>query len=422
MTYSEAVNYVHSAGWSKIHLGLERISELARRIGNPEKDLKCIHITGTNGKGSTSAFLTAILMAEGYKVGTFTSPDLIVLNERMAVNGVPIADEDFAKIASFVRNEADKMANQPSSFELLAAIAFEYFRQSECDVVVLEVGLGGDLDATNIIEAPLVSVITGIALDHTHILGSSLEEIARTKCGIIKNGCPVVFGGEAKEVLPVISGIAEKNGSELVVADYGEILNPKFSLEGTRFSYKTWKNLEISLLGLYQPQNAAVALETVWVLNRYGFRVSEDAVYAGLLKAKWPGRFEIISREPLVIYDGGHNGQGINACFDSVERLLPGQKVNVLTGMLEKKDRSEVIRRVGEAAAKIFVVKASGDDRAYDSAAYTKEYLEAGYSAVDCGTVANGMVAAIADSLENNLPLIIVGSLHLYPEVMKALK
>ncbi|MDO4612329.1 MAG: folylpolyglutamate synthase/dihydrofolate synthase family protein [Candidatus Saccharibacteria bacterium] len=417
MNYREAVDFVHAAGWTKIHLGLERIAELSRRIGNPEKDLKFIHITGTNGKGSTSAFLTAILMAEGYRVGAFTSPDLMSLNERMAIDGTPIADEDFAEIASAVAREAREMENQPSSFELLTAIALEYFRREECDVVVLEVGLGGDLDATNIV-MPLVSVITGIAHDHMHILGKSLAEIATTKCGIIKSGRPVVFGGEARKVLPIISEFAMRNGSELFVGNYAEIKDQKSDLFGSRFDYKSWENVGISLLGLYQPKNAVVALETVEVLNKYGLKVSERAVYEGLLKAKWAGRFEIISKEPLIIYDGGHNEQGVRACMESVRHLFPGRKVNVLTGILANKDRGEIIRQVGEMAERIFTVRASGDERAYDSGVYAEEYLRAGYAAESCRGVKNGMEKAIRAAQENGLPILVVGSLHLYLEVI----
>lgn len=421
MNYDEVVEYIHSMSWKKIHLNPDRVFELARMMGNPEKGMKFVHIGGTNGKGSVSSLLTAILRAAGYKVGTYTSPDLKRLNERIQIDGLPIPDADFARITEKMRGIIEGMADKPSTFEALTMMGFEYFREQRCDVVVLEVGLGGDLDATNIIREPLVSVITGVDYDHMHILGDNLAEIAEIKAGIIKPGRPVVFGGEAREVLPVFERVAGERGSELFVADYGEIREAEFSLSGSRFDYKGRGGLELSLAGIYQPKNAAVAIETVEVLNKYGFSVSEEALRAGLAAAKWPARFEVLSRAPLVIYDGGHNAQGVRACVESVRKILPGQKLDVVTGILKDKDRAAAIFEIGKIARKVYAVEAE-DPRALGSEEYAREFQEAGIAAEACGKVREGLEQALADARENGAPVLVVGSLHLYAEVSDFLK
>lgn len=421
MNYGEAVEYIHSMNWKKIHLNLDRVFELARMMGNPEKGMKFVHIGGTNGKGSVSSLLTAILRVAGYKVGTYTSPDLKRLNERIQIDGLPIPDADFARITEKMRGIIEGMADKPSTFEALTMMGFEYFREQRCDVVVLEVGLGGDLDATNIIREPLVSVITGVDYDHMHILGDNLAEIAEIKAGIIKPGRPVVSGGEAREVLPVFERVAGERGSELFVADYGEIREAEFSLSGSRFDYKGRGGLELSLAGIYQPKNAAVAIETVEVLNKYGFSVSEEALRAGIAAAKWPARFEVLSRAPLVIYDGGHNAQGVRACVESVRKILPGQKLDVVTGILKDKDRAAAISEIGKIARKVYAVEAE-DPRALGSEEYAREFREVGIAAEACGKVREGLKRALADARENDAPVLVVGSLHLYAEASDFLK
>ncbi|MBO7310992.1 MAG: bifunctional folylpolyglutamate synthase/dihydrofolate synthase, partial [Clostridia bacterium] len=224
MNYSEALEYIHSVNWCFCKPGLERIGELCRMLGEPQRELKFIHVAGTNGKGSFCSMLSSILKEAGYKTGLFTSPYIRFFNERMQINGEPISDSELAEITSYVRPFADQMTDKPTEFELITAICFEYFKRNGCDVVVLEAGMGGRLDSTNIIDASLLSVITGVSLDHTAFLGDTVEKIAAEKAGIIKSGCPVLLGGDSDEALCVVRKRAEARGAPLCLVDYSSLL------------------------------------------------------------------------------------------------------------------------------------------------------------------------------------------------------
>ena len=238
MTYTEAIEFIHSVSWKGSMPGLSRITELCHRLGNPERDLRCIHIAGTNGKGSTAAYLTAVLTAAGYKVGTFTSPYVRTFNERIAIGGVPVSDALLADAVATVKPHAEAMEDRPTEFELITAIGFEIFKREAVDLVVLEVGLGGRYDSTNIIEKPLCSVITGIALDHVQLLGNTLGEIAGETARIIKTGCPTVCARLAPEAAEVIEAEAEKCASPIAKADPEKITVHADTLDGIVMDYK----------------------------------------------------------------------------------------------------------------------------------------------------------------------------------------
>ena len=340
MTYQEALDYIHSVCWKGSRPGLERTIELADRLGNPQNTLKFIHVAGTNGKGSTSAMLAAILQRAGYKVGLYTSPFILRFNERMRINGEDISDEELAQITALVRPHADAMADIPTEFELITAIALVYFARNHCDYVVFEVGMGGRLDSTNIITAETVaaSVITGIAMDHTAFLGDTPEKIAAEKAGIIKAEVPVVYGGNhppVGETLPspealscgrVIREKAAALNAPFVETDHTLLSNIRSDLFGADFDFGDSKQIHISLAGLYQPHNAANALTVVDVLRTRGLTLPEEAVRAGLASVTWPARFEVLSRSPLVIADGGHNPEGIDAAHCQRKGLFQGGK------------------------------------------------------------------------------------------------
>lgn len=419
MTYTEALEYIHGVSGVFCKPGLERISELCRGLGNPEEKLKFIHVGGTNGKGSVSAMTASILRAEGYRVGLYTSPYVQKFNERIRVNGENIPDDTLALLTERVRGVAEKMTDKPTEFEIITAIAFEYFLHEKCDVVVLEVGLGGRFDATNIIKNPLLSIITGIALDHTAILGDTVEKIAAEKAGIIKGGCPVLYGGEDKGAGKVIEAAAEKANSELFLTDYSALKVTCQSLLGTVFDYRMREKLTISLLGDYQPRNAVVVLEAVDILKTRGLNISENAVYEGLKRTRWEARFEIINENPLVIFDGAHNPQGVSAAVESIKKYF-NEKVIIFSGVLRDKDYMQIARSICGVAECVFTITPD-NPRALNAKEYADIYEKMGVSATPCESVEEALSKALLIAREQNRALCCLGSLYTYGRVAEVI-
>ncbi|MBQ7383628.1 MAG: bifunctional folylpolyglutamate synthase/dihydrofolate synthase [Clostridia bacterium] len=421
MNATESIEYIHSISWCFCKPGLDRISALCDMLGNPEKELKFIHVAGTNGKGSFCAMLDSILRSAGYKTGLFTSPYIRFFNERICFDGAPVSDDDLAEVTSFVRPFADSMAEKPTEFELITAIGFEYFRRKGCDVVILETGMGGRLDSTNIIEAPLLSVITGIALDHTAFLGDTVEKIAYEKAGIIKKGCPALFGGNDDIALEVISDYAKKMGSELFVTDRSAITNISASLSGTSFDFKDRKNLFIRLLGLYQPLNAANVLTAVDILCGMGMNIPDESIREGLEKTVWHARFEVISNEPLVIYDGAHNPEGIAAAVRSIKAYFGEKKVYVLSGVMKDKDYNCIAQDLSTVASRAFTVTPD-NPRALDATEYANVLSEHGISALAFASLGEALKTAISAAKRDSVPLLCLGSLYMYSELIRELE
>ena len=288
MTIEEAMELIHGVEWRGSRPGLTRVRELLHRLGDPQDGLQFVHIAGTNGKGSTAAMLASILRAAGYTTGLFTSPYLERFAERMQVNGAPVPDAEFAAVCQTLQPCIAAMDDPPTEFELVTAAAMLWFRRRGCDVVVLEVGLGGRLDATNVIAAPACAVITNIGLDHTEILGGTLAQIAREKAGILKPGTCAVSYPQAPEVRRVLREICAQRGIPLTEADASAIVPLTDSVDGQTFTYRG-AEYALPLLGAHQLRNAAVALTTVEVLRRRGWHISEDAVRRGLASVTWPG-------------------------------------------------------------------------------------------------------------------------------------
>ncbi|MBQ7581372.1 MAG: bifunctional folylpolyglutamate synthase/dihydrofolate synthase, partial [Lachnospiraceae bacterium] len=325
MTVSEEIAYIENYTWSTSKMGLERTQELLAKMGDPQKKLKFVHITGSNGKGSTCAMTASVLTAAGYRTGMYTSPHVCDFNERMQIDGAYIDDEALAEITEYVAGIADGMEDHPSQFELVTAIAMEYFYREKCDIVMLEVGMGGALDSTNVIDAPVVAAFTNIGLEHTEYLGNTLTEIAKTKAGIIKKGCHVICYDSEPEAVDTIREICkEMNVPFTLVSKRAELLN--VSTDGQKFRYRD-KIYEIGLLGEHQLRNAEVALEILKVLDGNGFPVTLPQLQKGLAETKWPARFEVLKRDPLFILDGGHNPQCALALTETLNQVLPGQKV-----------------------------------------------------------------------------------------------
>lgn len=418
MTYDEALEYIHSVNWTFCKPGLERIGELCEKLGHPEKKLKFVHVAGTNGKGSFCSMLESVLRAAGYKTGLYTSPYIKEFNERMRVMGENIENATLADITESVRPIANSMKDKPTEFELITAIAFQYFYESKCDVVVLEAGMGGRLDSTNIIRNPLLSVITGIALDHTDYLGDTVEKIAAEKAGIIKDSSPILYGGEDDSARAVIRSTATECGSALFDVNYKNIQNLNSALNGTTFDYKEHKNIKINLLGLYQPKNASLVLEAIDILRTRGLNIPEDAVKSGLETAKWIARFEILSKDPLIIFDGAHNPQGITSAVASIKHYFKNEKIYVLTGVLRDKDYNFIAKELSKVAQRAFTLTPQSP-RALSAESYAEVLSSVGVPAAPHESIETALKAAKKAAKEANVPLVCLGSLYTYSDLIK---
>lgn len=392
MDYQQALAYIDGVSWLGSRPGLSRVAALLEKLGDPQKDLKFVHIAGTNGKGSCAAMTASILKAAGYRTGLFTSPYLFRFNERMQINGEPIADEALAELVTRIRPLADAMEDHPTEFELMTAAALLWYRQERCDIVVLEVGLGGRFDATNIIEAPEAAVIMNIGLDHTKVLGDTVEQIAAEKAGIIKDGCDVVLYQQAENVQAVVRAVCGEKGARLHVADFAQSVLAFDSLEGQVFSYKG-ETYALPLLGEHQRRNAAVVLELVEVLRQKGWKLSRDQVEHGLYAVSWPARFELIGEEPPFVVDGGHNPQCARTVADNLKTYFPDRRHVLLVGVLADKDYAGLFDILDEAAD-AYVCVTPDSERALPAAELAAFLTRYGRSVTVCGSIADGVTAA----------------------------
>ncbi len=410
MTEKEAIQYIEAYTWSTTKLGLERTKALLQGLGDPQKKLKFIHVAGSNGKGSTCAMLDAILRAAGYRTGLYISPYIQDFCERMQVNGENIPGETLAALTERVKVIADAMEDHPSQFELVTAIAMEYFYEAKCDIVVLEVGMGGALDSTNAIDAPEVAVITNIGLEHTEYLGDTLEKIAATKAGIIKPGCSAVCYDGAPEVTEVIRGVCEKLGVPLRCNDFSRLTPLSETLDGQEI---TWdgRPYRLALLGRHQLHNTATVMETVDSLRERGWEIPDEAVRTGLASVKWPARLEVLGRDPLFLLDGGHNPQCAEALCASLDTLLGGKKAIFIIGVLADKDYPQIMSLVMPYAEKFFCLTPHSS-RAL-TAEHLAEYLqEQGAQAVACHDIETAIRTA-RDAAGEDGAVVSFGSLYL---------
>lgn len=337
MDYREALDYIDGSKWFGAEPSLRRITELLERLGRPQDRLSFVHIAGTNGKGSCAAMTASVLRASGLRTGLFTSPYLFRFNERMQINGKMIENDALALHVGEVRAQAEAMAEQPTEFELITATALLYFAAELCDIVVLEAGLGGRFDATNVIAAPECALITNIGLDHTATLGDTVEKIAFEKAGIIKRDCPCVLYVQQRSVEAVIADRCRELNAELHIPDFSR-LEPEFdSLLGQSFKYRG-ETYALPLLGAHQLKNAAAVLELIEVLRGRGWDIDHSAVEHGLYSVSWPGRFELCRSEPDFIVDGGHNPQCAGTVAEALREYYPDTRRVLLLGMLRDKD------------------------------------------------------------------------------------
>lgn len=410
MNVQQALDYINGTLWFGSKPGLSRVEALLDKLSRPQDRLKFVHIAGTNGKGSCAAMLASVLRAAGYRTGLYTSPYLFRFNERMQVNGQPIPDEALAALVTRIQPLADAMEDHPTEFELMTAAALCWFEQERCDIVVLEVGLGGRFDATNVIAAPEAAVIMNIGLDHTAILGDTVEQIAGEKAGIIKSGCETVLYQQQESVMDVIRQKCRETGASLHIADFSQLVSEFDSLEGQSFTYRG-EPYALSLLGSHQLRNAATVLEAVEALRRRGWQLPQDAVEHGLYATVWPARFERVREEPCFIVDGGHNPQCARSVAENLLHYFPGQRRILLVGVLADKDYPALFAILNEAADE-WICVTPDSDRALPAetlAAHLKQY---GKPVTVCASIPEGVEAALAAAGEGGMACA-VGSLYM---------
>lgn len=411
MTGQEAISYIHSYNWLGSRPGLSRTSELLERMGHPERKLNFIHVVGTNGKGSTSAMLASVLQEAGYVTGLYTSPYLWRFHERIRVDGAEITDDELGEATEYVKHFAEGMEDHPTEFELVTCIALEHYRRKGCRLVVLEAGLGGRLDSTNVIPAPEVVAVTNIGLDHTEQLGDTVEKIAAEKAAVIKAGCETVLYEQEESVTEVVAAVCRAQGVPLTIADFAALHTIEDSREGQRFDYGAYKDIVIPLLGAHQQRNAAVALEVASALNRGGWSIPEEAIRRGLEKTQWPGRFEILERAPWFVVDGGHNPQCAGTVAANLDAYFPGEKAVFLLGVLADKDYAGLIGQIADKAG-AFVTVTPDSPRALPAAKLAEYLKRYGLPVTACAGITEGVERAQALAGESGL-VCALGSLYM---------
>ena len=360
MDYNEAMEYIHGMQKFGSKPGLERIKMLLAYMMNPQKELKFIHVGGTNGKGSTVSFISSILIEAGYRVGIYTSPSIHRFSERIRINDCEIPEQGIARIAESIKTITELMIHNgwehPTEFEVVTAMAFQYFYELNCDFVVLEVGLGGRLDSTNSIDASEVSVITTISYDHMEVLGDTLPEIAYEKAGIIKQNGNVVLYPQERAVERVFEVMCEKQRAVLYKADFSTLIPHSSDIRKQVFDFEEYQSLKISLAGTHQINNAAVAIKAIEVLKRKGYKITEDNLRKGLEKTKWAGRLEMVNEQPRFLIDGAHNMEGAIKLADNLSILFPGKKITFILGVLADKDYKSMVENVIPIAERFITV------------------------------------------------------------------
>lgn len=364
MSYEKTMEYMEHLQSYGIVPGLSNIRNLCEKLSNPQDTLHFVHIAGTNGKGSTLAFISTILQKAGYRVGRYISPTIFEYRERFQINGRMMTKKDLCRLTAVVKEACDLLVAEgkphPTPFEVETALAFLYFQEKDCDIVVLECGMGGLEDATNLIQNTLVAVITSISMDHMGILGKTLTEIARQKAGIIKKGSRVVAVCQKEEAQAVIEETCRECGVSYVMADAEKAKKVKSTLKKQSFSYEEYQDVEISLIGRYQIENAILAIEVVKALAVCGYVVSKKAVYEGLRDAKWRGRFELLCQKPLFLADGAHNRDGAGKLIQSIEFYFTNKRIIYIMGMLRDKEQEEIIKRTAPYADRILTIPTKG--------------------------------------------------------------
>ena len=420
MTIEQAMEFISGVSWLGSRPGLERVQQLLSLLGNPQDTLRYVHVAGTNGKGSTAAMLASVLRAAGYRTGLYISPFIERFNERMQVNGAPITDAELAAVCDRLRPCVAAMPDPPTEFELVTAAAFLWFADQQCDIVVLEVGLGGRLDATNVIRAPECAVIANIGLDHTAVLGDTVAQIAFEKAGIIKSGTRAVSYQQAPEAATVLRDACRERGVPLTEADFSAIEPLTDSVDGQTFRYRGGAALSLPLLGAHQRKNAAVALEAVCALRNAGWAIPDGAVCEGLRTVSWPARFEILQRAPWFVLDGGHNPQCAETVAANLERYFPQNRKILLVGLLADKDYTAMTDILAPQAA-AFVAVTPESERALPADALAAHLQRYGKPVTACAAVPDGVETALSMAGADGV-VCATGSLYMAGEIRRCFR
>ncbi len=428
-TYEDALSWIHGRLRLGMKPGLARMEWMMERLGQPQKKIKAIHVAGTNGKGSTVSYIRNMLQEAGYTVGTFTSPYVETFNERISVNGQPISNDEIVTLLKVIKPLADELEGTelggPTEFEVITAMALNYFAENpDIDFLIMEVGLGGKLDSTNVI-TPLVSIITSIGFDHMNILGDTIEKISGEKAGIIKQNVPVVSAVEQQEAIEVINAKAKETnspiyqlGQDFFISDHKHKNGESFTLKAHQ---KTFNNLTIAMKGTHQVRNASLAVMTINILKNRGIvQIGDQELAAGLEKTKWIGRFEEISKKPLIILDGAHNPEGIKSLVDTIQAHLKGKEIHIIFSALHDKKLDTMISQLEAVAQNLTFTTFD-----FPRAASSKELYENSSKGETIAMIDNWMEAVKTElakvTAEKNSVLVITGSLYFISEVRRYL-
>lgn len=425
MDYKEALEYIEMNLKGGCNPGLSRIERLLELLGNPHKHIKTVHVAGTNGKGSVTAMVSSILKEGGYKIGTYISPHLRSITERYLINGVNMEEEVFAHYASIIKDNIQRMIEAgeeiPSQFEALTALAFLYFKEAEIDIGVIEVGLGGRYDATNVLN-PLISIITSISYDHMSILGDTIEKIAYEKAGIIKrHQTTILYPQSFIEAERVVETICKDQNTTLIKINSKDIVQKDFGLNGQIMDYcfdnKAYVGINLPLIGDHQLLNAAVAVRTAVKLGELGYDINEEHIKIGIKKVKWPGRFSLIDSDPLIVIDGAHNEDGVNALSKALKKYFHNKDIVMVIGMLRDKNHKESIGILAPMAKKL-VAAEPASDRALSAAELAEEAKEFCKEVYIIPSISQAIKKA-KDIVEENSIIVICGSLYLIGEAFE---
>ena len=417
MNYEQALEYIHAVQWAGHKPGLSRTRTLLAALGDPQRQLRFVHIAGTNGKGSTAAMMASCLRKAGYRVGLYTSPFINRFNERIQVDGQQIGDQELVELVEKVRPAAEAMTDVPTEFEIITALGMLYFAQRQCDVVVLEVGLGGTLDSTNVIDRPECAVITALGMDHVKELGPTLADIAAAKAGIIKEGCPVVSYGGVPEADAVIRRVAAEKHAQLTEVDFGRLQVDGGDLDRVTFDFDGLDRVRLPLIGSYQPRNAALAITALRVMREKGWNIPESAIRAGLETVQWAGRFELLRHHPAFVLDGSHNSHGMTATVQSLRDRFPGQKFVFLVSIMADKDVDKMLELLAPLAVH-FVTVAAHTPRAMPAQTLAEHIRRYGCTAEAAPTIEAGVKRAV--ELGGEGPVCALGTLYFSGDVRKA--
>lgn len=423
MNYIESKKYLDEICVHGSTYGLATIQELLKRLNNPQNELKFIHVAGTNGKGSTLAYLSTVLSKAGYCTGRYISPHMVTYRERIQVNGEYIEKESMAKHLTVIKEACDQMKAEglahPTYFEIGTALAFMYFKERNCDLVVLETGLGGALDATNAVSTTLVEIIASISKDHTELLGDTLAKITKEKAGIIKPNTKVVSAKQKEEAEYVLKTICKERNCDLRIVDNTQISEIVYGCGKQSFSYKNWKQIVITLAGTYQMKNASLVLEAIQALRDLGYEIPDESVYEGMKETTWWGRFTRIAQKPTVIIDGAHNEDAARELRDSLQMYFKDKKIYYVLGVLKDKDYEKVIALTAPFAHHIVTVQTPDNPRAL-SAQDLKEAVSKVNPSVEAASSIKEAVHIVKQSANTEDVIVIFGSLSFLGEAQDA--